>query len=68
MTGGGYLFFDSDNQQYAGMLQIEIAETIAVKAIGLLTTRMPDGSPGFLASADHHGGRLLRSNWDSASR
>ncbi len=47
VKGGGYLFFDVDQQQYAGVLQLEIAEKIAVKAVGLLTTRMPDGSPGF---------------------
>jgi Family of unknown function (DUF6603) len=47
VTGGGYLFFDFQKEQYTGILQLEIAETIAVKAIGLLTTRMPDGSKGF---------------------
>ena len=31
----------------AAMLQLEIAEKIAVKAIGLLTTRMPDGAKGY---------------------
>ncbi|MDQ5821865.1 MAG: hypothetical protein M3540_10525 [Actinomycetota bacterium] len=45
--GGGYIFFDSEKQQYAGVLQLELAKKIALKAIGLLTTRMPDGSPGF---------------------
>ena len=29
------------------MLELQIAETIAVKAIGLLTTRMPDGGKGY---------------------
>jgi hypothetical protein len=47
ITGGGYLFFDPAKQEYAGVLQLELAETIAVTAIGLLTTRMPDGSKGF---------------------
>ena len=47
VTGGGYLFFDPVKEQYAGILQLQLAETIAVKAIGLLTTRMPDGSKGF---------------------
>jgi hypothetical protein len=44
---GGYLFFDPQTEEYGGVLQLEVAETIAVKAIGLLTTRMPDGSKGF---------------------
>lgn len=47
IVGGGYLFFDEQKEQYSGVLQLELAETIAVKAIGLLTTRMPDGSKGF---------------------
>lgn len=47
VVGGGYLFFDIEKAQYAGVLQLELAKTIAVKAIGLLTTRMPDGSKGF---------------------
>jgi hypothetical protein len=47
VIGGGYLFFDPDNAKYAGVLQLEIAKKIAITAIGLLTTRMPDGSDGF---------------------
>jgi hypothetical protein len=47
VTGGGYLFFDPDNEQYAGILQLSF-KTIGVTAIGLLTTRLPDpaGPPG----------------------
>jgi hypothetical protein len=47
VVGGGYLRFDPQKAEYSGILQLEVAETIAVKAIGLLTTRMPDGSQGF---------------------
>jgi hypothetical protein len=47
LTGGGFLRFDPQQEEYSGMLQLEIAETIAVKAIGLLTTRMPDGGKGY---------------------
>jgi hypothetical protein len=47
VVGGGYLFFDPDNEQYAGILQVEIQKVVCLKAIGLLTTRMPDGSKGF---------------------
>jgi hypothetical protein len=47
VVGGGYLFFDPENEQYAGVLQLEFAEKISLTAIGLLTTRLPDGSRGF---------------------
>src|SRR5262249_13711596 len=47
VTGGGYLFFDPAHEQYTGVLQLHIQGGIAVTAIGLLTTRMPDGSRGF---------------------
>ena len=47
VVGEGYLFFDPQNEQYAGVLQLEIAKKLSVTAVGLLTTRMPDGSKGF---------------------
>ncbi|MDX2442613.1 MAG: hypothetical protein QNK30_02325 [Bacteroidales bacterium] len=47
VIGGGYLFFDIDKEEYAGVLELTIAEFISVKAIGLITTKMPDGSKGF---------------------
>ena len=46
VSGGGYLFFDAEKSQYAGALQLQF-ETFALSAIGLLTTRMPDGTRGF---------------------
>ncbi|GAA3388474.1 DUF6603 domain-containing protein [Cryptosporangium minutisporangium] len=46
VTGGGYLFIDRVNRQYAGALELQFAG-IALKAVGLLATRMPDGSDGF---------------------
>ncbi len=47
VTGGGYLFFDPEIEQYAGILQLSI-QAINITAIGLLTTRLPDpsGAPG----------------------
>jgi hypothetical protein len=47
ITGGGYIFFDPENEQYAGILQLSF-KTIGITAIGLLTTRLPDpaGPPG----------------------
>ncbi|HSH59192.1 MAG TPA: DUF6603 domain-containing protein, partial [Acidimicrobiales bacterium] len=46
VTGGGYLFYDHTKRQYAGVLELQI-DKLSLKAFGLLTTRMPDGSPGF---------------------
>jgi len=46
VTGGGYLFFDAAKEEYAGVLQLQIGN-IQLHAIGLLTTRLPDGSKGF---------------------
>lgn len=47
VKGGGYLRFDSDREEYAGALELVFSEWIALKAIGLITTKMPDGSKGF---------------------
>ncbi len=47
VKGGGYLFFDFDREEYAGALELVFSEWIALKAIGLITTKMPDGSKGF---------------------
>lgn len=46
VTGGGSIYFDTINQRYAGTLQLAFGE-ISLLAIGLITTRMPDGSKGF---------------------
>lgn len=47
VRGGGYLFFDSEREEYAGVLQLSVLDMLTVTAIGLITTRMPDGSQGF---------------------
>jgi hypothetical protein len=47
VKGGGYLFFDFEREEYAGALELVFSEIVALKAIGLITTRMPDGSKGF---------------------
>jgi hypothetical protein len=46
-VGGGFLRFDPPKGEYSGVLQLRIADTIAVNAIGLLSTRLPDGSKGY---------------------
>ncbi len=47
VAGGGYLFFDSEHGRYAGALQLTIADFLNVAAIGLIETKLPDGSDGF---------------------
>ena len=44
VSGGGFLFIDEPKGQYAGGLQLKL-QTISITAIGLLNTKMPDGSP-----------------------
>ncbi|WP_405969214.1 hypothetical protein OG496_01610 [Streptomyces sp. NBC_00988] len=47
ISGGGFLSFDPLRGEYAGALELEFADFLALKAIGLITTRQPDGSAGF---------------------
>jgi hypothetical protein len=47
VKGGGYLYFDFEKEEYAGALELVFSEFLTLKAIGLVTTRMPDGSKGF---------------------
>ena len=42
VSGGGFLFFDRENHEYAGVLQLDFGR-LALTAIGLLTTELPDG-------------------------
>jgi len=44
-SGGGY--FEYSEGEYAGALELTIYELVSVKAIGILTTVMPDGGKGF---------------------
>ena len=47
VKGGGYLFIDPERGEYAGALELALFEVVTVKAIGIITTKMPDGSDGF---------------------
>jgi len=47
VSGGGYLFFDPEQEQYAGALMLSIEGFATLKAIGLLTTKLPDDPDGF---------------------
>jgi hypothetical protein len=46
VTGGGYISFDPVKGEYSGALELSLLG-LAVKAIGVLDTRLPDGTPGF---------------------
>ena len=47
IRGGGYLFLDPARGEYAGALELSLFEVVTIKAIGIITTKMPDGSNGF---------------------
>lgn len=47
VSGGGYLYFDYEKGEYGGALELNLADIVAVKAIGIIATKMPDGSDGF---------------------
>ena len=46
VKGGGYLFIDAERGEYAGALELKFL-TFSIKAIGLLSTKRPDGSDGW---------------------
>jgi hypothetical protein len=46
-AGGGFISFDPDQGRYAGVLDVMIADVVAVKVIAVLDTKLPDGSTGF---------------------
>lgn len=47
VKGGGYLYLDFDKGEYAGALELTIDDFLSLKAIGLITTKLPGGQPGF---------------------
>ena len=47
VKGGGYLYLDFDKGEYAGALELTIANFLSLKAIGLINTKLPGGQPGF---------------------
>lgn len=46
-AGGGFISFDPAQGRYAGVLDVTIADIIAVKVIAVLDTKLPDGSEGY---------------------
>ncbi len=47
IEGGGFLSFDTAAGQYFGIVYLTVKRKIEIKAIGIIQTRMPDGSEGF---------------------
>lgn len=46
-TGGGFLSFDQAQGRYVGALELSVKKKIAIKAIGILTTKLPGGQSGY---------------------
>ena len=47
ITGGGFLSLDYEKGEYIGALELSFKGTFSLKAIGIINTKMPDGSKGF---------------------
>jgi hypothetical protein len=47
ITGGGFLSLDFDKGEYFGALELSFEGTFTLKAVGIINTKMPDGSKGF---------------------
>ena len=47
VVGGGFLFFDPQQGHYASVAQLAIHNMVSVKALGLLSTKLPGGAPGY---------------------
>ena len=47
ITGGGFLSFDDAKGEYIGALELSFKGIFTLKAIGIINTKMPDGSKGF---------------------
>ncbi|MGH7616872.1 MAG: DUF6603 domain-containing protein, partial [Gemmatimonadaceae bacterium] len=47
IVGGGFLSFDDAKGEYIGALELSFKGLFTLKAIGIINTKMPDGSKGF---------------------
>lgn len=47
VKGGGFLSFDTEKGEYAGALFLELEGGISLTALGLITTKLPGGEPGY---------------------
>jgi hypothetical protein len=46
-AGGGFISLDPTQGRYAGVLDVTLADIVAVKVIAVLDTKLPDGSDGY---------------------
>jgi hypothetical protein len=46
VKAGGFLLVDEEHGRYVGALEVAILQKFSLTAIGIITTRQPDGSPG----------------------
>ena len=51
VVGGGYLFSDPAENLYAGAVELDLG-CFTLEAVGLITTRMPDGRRGYSLLGD----------------
>lgn len=47
IKGGGFLYLDFDKGEYFGALEFSFKNVFTLKALGIINTKMPDGSKGF---------------------
>jgi len=47
IKGGGFLYIDVEKGEYAGVVELTIQNTISLKAIGIINTKLPNGEDGF---------------------
>lgn len=47
ITGGGFLYMDKAKGEYFGALQLSFKQLFDLKAVGIINTKMPDGTDGF---------------------
>jgi hypothetical protein len=47
VRGGGFLFHDEAPHRYAGVMELSLSGIIALKAIGILTTELPNNTRGY---------------------
>jgi hypothetical protein len=47
ITGGGFLGYDDAKGEYFGALELTFEGFISLKAVGIIDTKLPDGSKGF---------------------
>ena len=47
IKGGGFLRFFPEKGEYSGAMELTFSEIVSLKAVGVINTKMPDGSSGF---------------------